>query len=112
MARIVPTPSQLAAAFAAARLPTWPADLQAALSDPLVGRLVHMHAVRLAMGFDDYAGHRTVHRPEVHAPEPPHSADALAPRQAPRQARHPRREPANTQLPLVDRKRAASGDTD
>jgi len=116
MSRIVPTPGQLAAAFAAARLPGWPDDLQAAMADPIVSRLVNLHAIRLAMGHDDYAVHRTVHRPVVEAPEPPHPAEPPAPRVArPRRQAKTRRTPPPqpaTQLPLVDRKRAAAGDDD
>lgn len=117
MARIVPTPGQLAAAFAAARLPGWPLHLEEAMADPVLSRLVNMHAVRLALGHDDLAGRRTVRRPEVHAPEPPHLADA-PPQPAPkprRRAAKPHRRPLpapTTQLPLHDLKRAAAGDDD
>lgn len=112
MARIEPTPDQLRQAFASARLPGWPAELDAAMADPLLARLVRMHAVRLALGHDDLASHRTVHRPVVAAPEPPHPL--LAPPAAPPRRRRPTAPAAHphTELPLVDRKRAAAGDGD
>lgn len=116
VSRIVPTPEQLAAAFAAARLPGWPLHLEEALADEVKARLINLHAVRLALGHDDFASQRTLHRPEVISPEPPHPADAPAPRPRPaRVATPPRRATAplpTSQLPLVDRKRAAAGDDD
>lgn len=120
---MTPTPGQLAAAFNACRLPGWPEQLDAALADPLLSRLVRLHAIRLAQGHDDWAARRTVHRPQVIAPEPPepapHPAEATTPppprrsarQRPPRPARGPSAAP--TTLPLfTDRKRAAAGDSD
>lgn len=114
VSRIVPTPEQLAAAFAASRLPGWPLHLEEAMADEVKARLINLHAVRLAMGHDDFAGRRTVHRPEVIRPEPPHPADAPAPRPPPQRAPAKRRPPPPPPPPslFVDRKRAAAGDDD
>jgi len=116
MARIVPTPGQLAAAFGACRLPGWPEDLEAAMAHPVLSRLVNLHAVRLAQGHDDFAERRTVQRPVVEAPEPPHPADPPMPcTPRPRRQAKPRRAAPSVPthpLPLVDRKRAAGGDDD
>lgn len=111
VSRIVPTPEQLAAAFAASRLPGWPLHLEEAMADEVKARLINLHAVRLAMGHDDFAGRRTVHRPEVIRPEPPHPADPPAPQRLAK-PRRPAPLPTLPQLPLLDRKRAAAGDDD
>lgn len=114
--RVKPTPGQMEAAFASERKPHWPRDLASALADPLFGRIVHMHAVLLAMGRDPNAGNRVNHRPDVIAPEPPHQADAPELPQRPRRQAAPRRAPAPSPalspLPFFDRKRAAGGDDD
>lgn len=113
---IIPSPAQLATAFADARKPHWPADLAAALEHPIYGRLVRMHARHLAMGMDDFADRHMHRRPEVMAPAPP--VELLLDRDAPPAVRgrpflrSPPKPPARkTQQPsLFDGKRAAAGE--
>jgi hypothetical protein len=105
--RIVPTLGQLTEAFEVCRLTSWPEDLDDALANPVTSRLIHLHAIRLVLGHDASSA-RTVRRPAVEAPEPPHPihhAPAARPRRTvPPIPTHP--------VPLVDRKRAAGGDED
>lgn len=114
--RVEPTPSQMEAAFSFERKPHWPSDLAAALADPLYRRIVHLHAVLLAMGRDPSVSRRVTHRPEVIPPEPPHPAEVPELPQRPRRHAMPRRAPAPSPslspLPFLDRKRAAGGDDD
>lgn len=115
MARIEPTEGQLQAAFVGARRPGWPEDLASALAHPLYGRLVRMNAGLLADGRDPFAAQRINHRPVVVAPEPPHPADAPAPRMRPVRQAKPRQTkplPSLPAPPALDRKRAAAGDDD
>lgn len=116
MAHIEPTRGQLQATFEARRRADWPSELDVALADPIYGRIVRLHARRLAEGHDDFAGDRMHHRPEVIAPEPPHPAEPAAPRiERPQRPAKPRRAAPTVlspQLPLIDRKRAAAGDAD
>lgn len=118
MPHIEPTEGQLAAAYSAIRLPHWPQDLDSALAHALYGRLVRMHAGLLARGLDVNASRRTVARPVVIAPEPPHPAEP-APPARPRPQRAPRRSapqpqakpmPVPRQTTLFDPKAAAAGD--
>ena len=116
MPAVQPTTGQLVAAFAAERKPHWPADYWAAMADPLYHRIVVLHAKLLALGRDPGAYKRVIQRPQVIAPEPPHPAEPPAPCPArPQRPAKPRRAappPPDWQLPLLDRKRAAAGDTD
>jgi hypothetical protein len=111
MAHIEPTEGQLQAAFSGVRRPGWPEVLADALAHPLYGRLIRMNAMLLAEGRDPFVSQRIRHRPEVIPPEPPHPADAL-PASASSRPRRLASISRPSQLPLIDRKRAAAGDGD
>jgi hypothetical protein len=93
MPRAQPSAEQLHEAFTRVRLDCWPTDYDAAMADPVRSRIVHMHAVRLALGEQLEAP--VHHRPAVVRPTPP-SPSSWTPR--PQMG--------------VDRKRAAAGEHD
>lgn len=119
--RVEPTPDQLLSVFQIARKAHWPESLADALADPILGRIVRLHAQHLAEGRDDFAAARVHHRPEVIAPEAPHPAEAKPVRRAPSRRKPTPPKPPARPLPLpvpthspglFDRKRAAAADND
>lgn len=91
--RINPTPEQLQAAWVRRRRRHWPDSFDAAMADPLLGRLVHMEAVLLVL-----AQARAARRSQAPPPQP--SAAARQKSTSPHRITTP------------DRKRLAAGDTD
>jgi hypothetical protein len=90
LARIEPTDAQLRAAWALLRRHTWPQTFEAAMDDPVLGRLVRMEAL---------------HKPAPHTPAPqrPQPAPQAPPRPMPQFVPPPG---------YVDIKRRASGERD
>jgi len=92
--RVEPTAEQLRQACTRVRIPSWPADYETVMSDPLRARIVQAFAHRL-----------------IHSPRPVPAAPAPSPVAAPRTAA--RRVPHFSPPPgYVDHKRAASGERD
>lgn len=92
--RIQPTTDQLHAAWLTRRRSHWPAEFSAVMDDPLLGRLVHMEAVRLIL-----LAQRVARRQQLLQQAPRYTATRAS----------------NTALPAhpaPDRKRLAAGDTD
>ena len=92
--RIQPTPEQPHAAWLSRRRSHWPGQFSDVMDDPLLGRLVHMEAVRLIL-----LAQRVARRQQLVPQVPRHTATRAS-------------SPALPAHPAPDRKRLAAGDTD
>jgi hypothetical protein len=98
MARVEPTDADLQQAWQERKRADWPATFDEVMQDPMLCRLVRMHACHAAIT-------RRIQRPRAEAPAPAQMRN-LAPRVAPIDI------PLVHQPALFDRKRAAAGDRD